>query len=182
MSESQRTRNSSATSESNLRPLVSASDVQRRELPTVQIPNERLSVIKEHGRERARSGANGTENNHVTGILGESAAAQFLGVKDRIDTSIYEYGDGGVDFTWKGQTIDVKTVGRHRSDPVLTVDTYQSLNADYYVLVDRIGPNECRLIGYAPRQFVANAPQLEYNGETYHYVPQTDLFPFPRHI
>jgi hypothetical protein len=174
---------SSPTDDPHLQPLVSAADVPRRELPTVQIPPRRLPIIEEHGRERARNGARGTEQNHAVGIIGETVTAKFLGTTDGPDTALYDNGDGGVDLTYNGATIDVKTVGRQETDPALTVGTYQPLNADYYVLVNRIGPNECRLIGYATRHFVANAQQWENrHGETYHLVPQSDLFPFPRRI
>lgn len=174
---------SSPTDDPHLRPLVSAADVPRRELPTVQIPPRQLPIIKEHGRKRARNGAYGSEQKHALGAIGESAGTRYFGMEEAFDTALYDDGDGGVDFSYDGATIDVKTVGQHRSDPALTVNTYQPLNADYYVLVNRIGPNVCRLIGYAPRQFVANAQQWENRrGETYHYVPQSDLFPFPRRI
>jgi len=89
-------------------------------------------------------------------------------------------GDGGVDLTYRGATIDVKTVGRHRDDPALTVDAYEPLRADYYVLASRVGQTDCRLLGYAPRQFVANAPIRYYDGEPYHFVDQRYLFPIPR--
>jgi hypothetical protein len=162
---------------------VSAADVPRGEKPTQWIPPKQYPIVEEHGRQRLQNGAYGTEENHVKGIIGEAVAAKFFGTLDRLDTALYESGDGGVDLTYSGATIDVKTVGRDETDPALTVNTYQPLNADYYVLVDRIGPNECRLIGYAPKLFVKNAQQWENrHGETYHYVPQSDLFPFPRRI
>lgn len=173
---------SSPTDEPHLRPLVSAADVPRRELPTERLSSQQHPIIEEHGRQRPQNGAYGTEEDHVKGIIGEAVAAKFFGTLDGLDTALYENGDGGVDLTYNGVTIDVKTVGRHDTDPALTVNTYQPLNADYYVLVDRIGTSECRLIGYAPKLFVKNAIQQEYRGEAYHYVPQSDLFPFPRRI
>lgn len=181
-SEKRRAERSSPTDDPHLRPLVSTADVPRRLQPTTQIPSTQLDVLEQHGKRRARNGARGSEGNHVMGILGEVAAARYLGVEDRVDTNLYENGDGGVDFSYRGVTIDVKTVGRHRSDPALTVDAYQELRADYYVLVDRIGQNEYRLVGYAPRHFVANAAQMRHGGDYFHIVPQEDLFPFPQWI
>lgn len=113
------------------------------------------------------------------GILGEAAVAQFLDREEEVDTSLYDRGDGGVDLSFRGVGIDVKTVGRHRSNPGLTVDAYAPLDANYYVLADRIGPSECRIVGYAPREFVANAKSIRHGDSYFHLVPQEDLFPFP---
>ncbi|WP_277543719.1 hypothetical protein [Haloarcula laminariae] len=87
------------------------------------------------------------------------------------------YADGGVDLRYRGATIDVKTVGRHRTDPDLTVDAYDQLRADYYMLASRVGPSDVRLLGYAPRQFVANAPTRTHEGRPYHLIEQAYLFP-----
>jgi len=86
-------------------------------------------------------------------------------------------GDGGVDLRYRGATIDVKTVSRHRTEPDLTVDAYDPLCADYYVLASRVGPSDVRLLDYALRQFVANAPTRTHERRPYHVVEQAYLFP-----
>lgn len=160
-------------------PLVSAADLSIEEYPTIHIPTSRFDVLVEHARRIADSW-NAPRENHVTGLLGEDAVAQGLEVEESINTEVYpDGGDGGVDLRYRGATIDVKTVGRHRCDPALTVDIGQPLTADYYALVSRIGPTDFRLIGYAPRWFVANAPIREHEGRRYHLVDQQYLFPFP---
>lgn len=124
--------------------------------------------------------SSGTTENHVLGKLGEFSLASYLGIEDRVNTDVYtDGGDGGVDLEYQGTTIDVKTVGRHRRRPPLTVDAHEPLPADYYVLASRVGKMNCRLVGYAPRQFVATAPVWYNDGSPYHVVDQRFLFPFP---
>lgn len=162
-----------------LTPLISAADIPVPLKPTIQLPENKYYPLKDHGSRRARNGARGNVENHQKGVLGEGALATYLGKEDDVDTTLYERGDGGVDLSFGGTTVDVKTVGRHRPKPALTVDTYQELRADYYVLAHRIGKTNFRLVGYAPRKFVANAPIWEHDGSRYHFVDQQSLFPFP---
>lgn len=159
-------------------PLVSAADVGVNHYPLQEIPKGRAEALKIWAKEIADGWA-GSPRNHHLGLLGENACAQFFGTPDTVDTEIYaDGGDGGVDLQINGATIDVKTVGQHRSDPALTVDVYDQLTADYYVLASRVGRRTVRLIGYAPREFVANARKQRYNGDKYHIVEQEYLFPF----
>lgn len=160
-------------------PLISAKHLSISEYPTVHIPEGRQYALSEHARRIADSWDE-TAENYITGLLGEDAVAQFLGIGDTINVEVYaDGGDGGVDLQYCGATIDVKTVGRHRPDPALTIDAYKPLTADYYLLVSRIGNSDFRLIGYAPHHFVANAPIQRYGGRPYHIVDQEYLFPFP---
>lgn len=160
-------------------PLFSAADLDIDDYPVVHIPDSRLYVLEEYAR-RIASVSPGSVENHRKGKIGEDAVAKPLGARQSIDLSVYpDGGDGGVDLNHRGAKIDVKTVGRHRSDPALTVDAYKPLRADYYVLASRISKTDVRLIGYAPRRFVANAP-VQNNGDgPYHIVEQDYLFPFP---
>lgn len=163
-------------------PLVSAAHLSVEQYPSRHIPQGRRYAIAEHAKRIAPTW-NGTPEDHIRGKLGEDVVTDYLGIADALDVKVYaDGGDGGVDLTYHGATIDVKTVGTHRSDPALTVDVGRPLRADYYVLVSQIGPSDFRLVGYAPRQFVANAPQWTHCGGRYHYVDQDYLFPFPQAI
>ncbi|MFC5136579.1 MULTISPECIES: hypothetical protein [Haloferacaceae] len=163
-------------------PLFSAADLDIGDYPVVHIPEKRLYMLQEYAR-RIADASRGSVENHRTGKVGEDAVAKPLGARGSIDLEVYaDGGDGGVDLNHRGATIDVKTVGQHRSDPALTVDAYEQLRADYYVLASRISETDVRLVGYAPRQFVANAPVRSYRGGDYHFVEQDYLFPFPRHL
>lgn len=161
-----------------LTPLVSAADVPTSLLPTIEIPETQYHPLREYGVQRGQN-AYGTLYNHEVGILGEGAVARFFGTTNAVDTAVYERGDGGVDLEVHGVTIDVKTAGRRYSTPNLIIDAYQPLRADYYALVARVGKMHFQLVGYAPRQFVANASTEEFHGRPCHVLSQRDLFPFP---
>lgn len=163
-------------------PLFSAADLDIDDYPVIHIPQNRLFMLQEYAR-RIAGASTGSVKNHRTGKVGEDAVAKPLGARDSINLEVYtDGGDGGVDLRHRGATIDVKTVGQHRSDPALTVDAYEQLRADYYVLASRISETDVRLIGYAPRKFVANAPVQSHDGDDYHLVGQDYLFPFPQSI
>lgn len=179
MSEQHRNNQNRSPNRWPLTPLISAARIPISMRPTIPLEENTFYPLKDHGSRRAQNGARGSPENHQKGILGEGALASYLGIGGEVDTALYERGDGGVDLSFYGSTINVKTVGRHRSTPALTVDTYQELRADYYALVHRVGKTNFRLVGYAPRKFVANAPIWEHDGTRYHFVDQKSLFPFP---
>jgi len=163
-------------------PLISAEELTLSDYPIIHVPENRVYALGEVARKLAGQW-NGTAENFLKGLLGEYSYAKPLGKEQKINTEVYaDGGDGGTDLSYRGATIDVKTVGQHRSDPALTVDAYKPLNADYYALASRISKTDVRLIGYAPRQFVANAPTQQHNGDRYHIIEQRYLFPFPSAI
>lgn len=161
-------------------PLVSSAQFDLHQFPLHHVEERRLYPLQEHAARIAET-TSGTTENHVTGLLGEDAVAHHLGIEQRLNTEVIpDGGDGGSDLTYRGATIDVKTVGRHRSNPALTVDAYEPLTADYYLLASRVSKLDFRLLGYVPRWFIANAPIRDQNGEPYHIVHQEYLFPLPR--
>lgn len=165
--------------ESAATPLFSVEELAVSDYPIVQVPEERLYALREHAY-RIANNWHGTTRDHLTGLLGEFSYAEPLGLTQEVNVEIIpDGGDGGDDLRYCGATIDVKTVGRHRTDPALTVDAYEPLRADYYALASRISETCVRLIGYAPRCFVANAPIRHHDEGPYHYVDQRYLYPFP---
>lgn len=158
-------------------PLISVADVPTRRFLVMDTDEGRLYVIEQTADRFVTDGGCDSYDGTVTGLLGENAFAKALPLDVKPDTEIYEDGDGGFDFRFRGAKIDVKTAGRGYDDPALTVDAYASLDADYYVLAHRIGARSVRLLGYAPRTFVANAPTMEHRGRPYHFVEQEYLFP-----
>lgn len=160
-------------------PLFSAAQLDVGDYPLIHIPEEQLYAITEHA-SRLASHSYGDEESWVKALLGELAYARPMDLDEEVNLEVIpDGGDGGTDLCYRGATIDVKTVGQHRTDPCLTVDAYKPLRADYYALASRASKTDVRLIGYAPRQFVANAPIWTNNGEPYHFVEQSYLFPFP---
>jgi hypothetical protein len=160
-------------------PLISAKEFTLSQHRVIHIPDNRLYAFGEFARRLADSWRGSIED-HLLSKLGEFGYAKSLGIENNVDTNIYsDGGDGGTDLNYRGATIDVKTVGQHRSDPALAVDAYEPLDADYYALASRISESDVRLIGYAPRRFVANAPVRHHDNGPYHFVDQRYLFPFP---
>lgn len=162
-------------------PLVSAAQIPLDEHPIVHIESQRRSIVEQKARQISDAWS-GSPSNHEIGKLGEDAALQYLGIADRLNLEVIpDGGDGGIDSRYRGVEVQIKTVGRqYMEDPELWVDAYKPLKADYYVLVSRVGVADFRLVGYAPRWFVANAPQRTHNGGVYHVVDREYLFPFTR--
>jgi hypothetical protein len=147
--------------------------------PTQRLSDERRIVVERWARRIANT-APGSEERHVRGKLGEDAFAHKFGLPDRLNVDVYpDGGDGGTDLWVCGARIDVKTVGpEYVHSPELWVSVRESLDADYYALASQMGKSNFRLVGYAPRSFVANAPIRSYEGQRCHVVPREYLFPF----
>ncbi len=118
--------------------------------------------------------------------MGEFAVAEFFDVPEAVDNEIYEYGDPGYDLQIDGNTIDVKTVGPRANNPGLMINTKQTIDADYYILVQELNANAYRIIGYAPAPVVRTADtcRIRLDGYADHVrlVEQYDLFPIPSYI
>jgi hypothetical protein len=164
-------------------PLFSVEELELSDYKVKHIPEETFDALVKYAEQLAEH-SRGDRSDWIKALLGESAVADECGKPNKINVKVYpDGGDGGSDLHYRGATIDVKTVGRHRTDPSLTVDAYEPLRADYYALASRISKNEVRLIGYAPRCFVANADTFKDDfGREYHIVGQRYLFPFPQSL
>lgn len=160
-------------------PLVSTAAIPDTAAPTVTIPDNRYGPLTDHGARRAVD-TPGTIERHERGILGEFAAAKLFGVPDRVDTTIYEYGDPGYDFTLGGWTVDVKTAHTRHNTPALMVDAETDVTADFYVLVHQLSQRCYRILGYAPGAVVAEAPVRRlsvHRADRMRVVEQDRLFP-----
>jgi hypothetical protein len=165
-------------SEKPPKPLLSSADYDLDDLPTVQLPQERRAAVKECAKEIAETWF-GTQQDHINGKFGEDATRRLLDAEDPLDVKVRtDGGDGGSDFTHNGLTIDCKTVGRNYvSDPKLIVRASDDLNADYYVLVSRVGPADFRIVGCAPRALVKSVQPIEIQGTWCHVLDRTYLTP-----
>lgn len=161
-------------------PLVSSAHYPLSEHPHERVPNDRRRAIEPGAKEIANT-APGAAESHIIGKCGEYAAFQYFGIEDRLNLEVVaDGGDGGIDGWYNGGSLQVKTVGRRYANcPELWVDAYEPYSADYYILVSRVGVGEFRLIGYAPRMFVENAPKRAHDGGVYRVVDREYLFPLP---
>lgn len=161
-------------------PLVSATDIEDHDSPIVQIDKGKRDALSLCGHKRAKNSP-GTIRCHERGILGEYAVAKYLGIPDRVDTNIYEFGDSGYDFEYRGDTIDVKTVGPKENNPELRVNSRKPPIADYYVLAQQLNLSTYQIIGYAHRQAVCNARtrlmRLDGYCKRVFALPQDQLYP-----
>lgn len=138
------------------KPLVPASRIPIQSKPIIEIPANIRHCLEELGTKRAMN-SRGTIEENIRGIKGEWAVAKYLGIENNIDTEIYDYGDGGVDLRYQGQSIDVKTVGRRANNPNLWVDKNIKLNASKYVLAQELNPSLYQIHGYAFKSEVDKA-------------------------
>ena len=164
-------------------PLVPVSALSETAFHVESIPDNHFWALDEHGTHRAR-GSYGSKENHRCGVFGEFAAARFFGLsaEDGVDTQIYEDGDPGYDLKVRGSRVDVKTTKQYYSRPSLMVNAEKELTADFYVLVHQLAERCYRILGYAPRQIVANARTEhvgEYRMKKVRVVDQDGLIPLP---
>lgn len=165
-------------------PLFRAVDVPLDCHPTVHIPSHRRHALSQLALQRAKSGR-GDHTDHERGIYGEFAVAKWLDYEnpvDALDKTIYQQGgDPGYDLVYRGRTIDVKTVGPRWSSPALLVSAFGDLRAEFYVLAQQLNVSNYRILGYAPRSVVADAPvrsiSYPYDQNKVHFIQQQDLFP-----
>jgi hypothetical protein len=151
-------------------------------MQVVQIDESELYAIEESAKRLVTDGGCDSLEGTVKGTLGEKVFSKVLPHNPEVDTNIYNDGDGGYDFTYNGMKFDVKTVGRQRNDPALTVNCSGPLRADFYVLAHRIGMTSCRLVGYAPKEIVQRSPKRYHRGRAYHFVTKDKLHPFPQYL
>jgi hypothetical protein len=163
-------------------PPFPVADVPKRLLPVETFSESRLYALEQNADKLVTDGGCDSLDGTVRGLLGDNSFSRVLPIKAEPDTTVRENGDGGHDFRFNGNTFNVKTVGRHRDDPELTVSTRGQLKADFYVLAHRIGATSCRLLGYAPRATVKASPRFFHHGEPYRLVEQDRLWPFPQFL
>ena len=138
-------------------------------------------VVTASGRDAIRDEA--------VGVLGEMAVGKLLG--QHINTEIYEGGDDGVDFRYKGVTIDAKCT--EYINGVLVFDEIEKFRSDvaFFVIVtyndrDEYGRKlpvhqhtaSAKSIGWlSKRQFIANCVERKIGREVRVVVPQELLNP-----
>ena len=117
---------------------------------TIQFNNEELVTLMGLAWQRNKNKTNNNigsyvEGNelknyeaHIIGMYGEMAVALDLNLE--IDNDIYLKGDNGVDFTYKGRTIDVKTTTKNE-DQLLTFKRKDKFIADIAILCEIVSPN-----------------------------------------
>jgi hypothetical protein len=121
---------------------------------------------------------------HYAGLIGEFGCAKWLGVK--VDETIFAtHGDRGVDFTYNGLAIDVKT-SLNYDNPYLKVQSDKDYSRVNVFLLATVHPEDfnVEVVGYAPkdlvtqkipRQVFRNEPRLFWTLEADELLPYTDL-------
>ena len=122
---------------------------------------------------------------HLIGILGEMAVADLYGVG--LDTSTYEFGDGGSDLNFSAAELstDVKTTATRKVRlPELLVRADKPLTADLYVRAhvidrDRDAGVRVRIIGCATREMVKQQDPRCHPGDRLNHVVEPDEMRLP---
>jgi len=161
-------------------PAPSVADVPNSLLPTEDIDESRCYGSEIAAKRFVADGGCDSIKGTTKGTIGEWAFCQYLPGNRKPDSEIRQNGDGGWDFKYQGHKWDVKTVGQHIDTPALTVDAMNRLRADRYALINRIGENTSRIVGYAPRHVVKEQEiRLNEYDRAYYRVPRDKLIPFP---
>lgn len=159
-------------------------DVPIEALPTVELTTAQMVRAEEIAQSRNDSyasinggrvcGNQSSTDAHLTGVVGELAYA--LHYDESIDTEIYEYGDGGYDFSPGSLKIDTKTTATYINRPSLIVPVEPSPRADLYFFLHRIEERKVRIIGFATRATVVDQTPIRKPGDDLNFVvPQSDL-------
>lgn len=170
------------TDEPPLRASPSVADVPPTMLPTIDLGEGPLYAAQGNAERFVTDGGCDSRKGTVIGQLGENVFKQYVPKNLEMDTEVRPSGDIGWDFKYGGLRWDIKTVGRHRTEPSLTVDACSRLRADRYALVNRIGKTVFRLVGYTNHARVKEQGiRLSEHG-AYRLVERDQLIPFPQYL
>ena len=109
---------------------------------------------------------------HIIGAYGEYAVALDLGLD--IDRDLYYKGDGGIDFEFKGKTIDVKTTSG--KSQLLTFKRKDKFQADIAILAQIISPNCVKLLSCTSRDNFALFADEVFDGSVSLRTDQMDRY------
>lgn len=183
MTDDDRTPTHNASIGSLINSMLSVADVDPEDLPTRTISSSEYDGTQAAAKRLVADGGCDSYKGTLAGKIGEMCFEKYLPKDCDIDSEVRENGDGGWDFEFNRATWDVKTVGRHRNHPDLTVDAMTRLRADFYALVNRLGPTTARIVGYAPREVVKNQKlALNEYDRAYYHVERDKLIPFPSRL
>jgi len=160
-------------------------DVPLNALPVVELTDDQLQHAQRIAKARNQSydsidggrvcGEQSSTEAHLTGAVGELAYA--IQYDEKIDESIYAYGDGGRDFISGPITIDTKNTRTHIDRPALVVPVEPEPTADVYFLLHQIDEQTVRIIGFATIATVTDREPVRKPGDTLNYVvPQDELW------
>ena len=133
---------------------------------------ETLAKQRNDGKTQYRTEPGANFNQHLMGLKGEIALARIFDLP--IDTIKKPMGDQGVDFTYKGNTLDVKTV-EHKHPKLFANEN--KIRADIFILAHT--KNEwVTFVGWITRQgFIKRHRFLIGKKDSPWYVTPDDLFP-----
>jgi hypothetical protein len=106
------------------------------------------------------------------GIMGECATALLLGVS--IDSRIFDRGDGGVDLSYRGKTVSVKTT-RTGWDFALINSDDRGVK-DINVLCWKIDCRTVEVVGYLPAEIFRQKHKIKDYGYGNRYVCEAKYF------
>jgi hypothetical protein len=163
---------------------LSPTDVPLEALPVVELTEQEIKHSLRTAKRRNDSyigyadkdvfGDLDSLDSHQIGILGELAVAKFYALD--IDTEVYDYGDGGRDFSlFDRLDVDVKTTATDKMRlPELLVKANKEVTADQFIRAHIISRDNSRvyvrLLGYVPEEIVTDREPRRHPGQTKNYV------------
>jgi hypothetical protein len=154
--------------------LFSAADVECGNRPQHTVTEQKLDAIKLRAKRFVSEGACSDLSSTVDGLLGETAVSELIPNAEKPDTEVRPHGDGGWDMKIGEVKVDIKTAKQQTKVPSLGVS--EALNADCYLLANRIDRRTCRLVGFEYRDNISNRTKSRVNHYDY-VLDQEDLYP-----
>ena len=113
-----------------------------------------------------RHSANGNKEQQLVGLLGEIVVKEYFGIKHEWLKGF----DGGFDFIYKGNKIDVKTMGRNVDPKEFYVNNFISFqkdfDCDYYIFTSlNKKTNQLKICGYVSKKELLEKSILYKKGD-----------------
>lgn len=149
----------------------------------VGLSQDDWDFIEELAEKRNASYERDCFDSHRTGIAGELAYARAF--DNELDTSIYQHGDGGVDFVHRDtpegedpELLDVKTRTHYDGWLIVSEDTLRQTPADVFVLVV-VEDTFADIVGWASVDKLWNGQRRDGYGGKCRALPQDALTDLP---
>lgn len=116
---------------------------------------------------------------HYTGMLGEVAVSKTLFIP--VSTDLFRGGDGNVDMSYSGQTIQVKTNTSTATIKHLIFNRLEDFSTDWAILCSVPKPSVVKIHGFiSKKEFQSKYEEMDFGFGFRYALPETKLIGFNR--